>query len=81
MVLQGVLKTTREIKGVDMVRRDWCDLAKDLSSATLDVILSDNKTQEEVVEGIHDLLRSVAKDVRDGSVQLQKFAIHKVPIY
>lgn len=33
-------KITREIKGLDMVRRDWCPLSKAVSEKVLSEILS-----------------------------------------
>jgi DNA polymerase alpha subunit A len=33
-------KVTREIKGLDMVRRDWCPLSKTVSEKVLSEILS-----------------------------------------
>ena len=36
---EGV-KFTREMKGLDIVRRDWCVISKELGSQVLDLILS-----------------------------------------
>ena len=32
----------KEVKGLDMVRRDWCALTKDIGHKMLDLILSDS---------------------------------------
>ena len=31
----------KEMKGLDMVRRDWCELSKDAGNFVLDTILND----------------------------------------
>ena len=48
----------KEAKGLDMVRRDWCGLAKDCGNFALDQILS-GKPCEEVVDAIHAKLQEV----------------------
>lgn len=48
----------KEAKGLDMVRRDWCGLAKDCGNFALDEILS-GKSCEEVVDAIHAKLQEV----------------------
>ena len=48
----------KEAKGLDMVRRDWCGLAKDCGNFALDRILS-GQPCEEVVDAIHAKLQEV----------------------
>ena len=48
----------QEQKGLDMVRRDWCPLSKDVGNFALREILS-AKPKEEVVAAIHDHLHKV----------------------
>lgn len=72
----GTTKLHRETKGLDLVRRDWCDLSKEISSHVLDLILSE-KNREEVVEEIHEYLRSVGAKIRNGEVPVAKFVINK----
>ena len=48
----------QEQKGLDMVRRDWCPLSKDVGNFALREILS-AKPKEEVVTAIHDHLTKV----------------------
>ena len=38
----------KEIKGLDMVRRDWCELSKQIGNCVLDEILS-GKSRENIV--------------------------------
>ena len=48
----------QEQKGLDMVRRDWCPLSKDVGNFALREILS-AKPKEDVVAAIHDHLNKV----------------------
>ncbi|KAI9303501.1 DNA polymerase family B-domain-containing protein [Cunninghamella echinulata] len=72
----GELVETVETKGLDLVRRDWCDLSHDVSSHVLELILS-NLDREEVVEKIHAYLREVGDQIRNNEVPLEKFVINK----
>ncbi len=65
-----------EAKGLDMVRRDWCPLAKQASQFCLDQILS-GKPREEVVGAIHDHLSTLGAAVRDGTVPLGRYVVTK----
>lgn len=69
-----VLET--ETKGLDLVRRDWCQLSKDIGLRCLEKILSGQET-EEVVASIHEDCTNVAKSMRNGEVPLEKFSITK----
>ena len=65
-----------EAKGLDMVRRDWCPLAKQASQFCLDQILS-GKPREEVIGAIHEHLGNLGEAVRNGTVPLNKFVVTK----
>ncbi|PSS30744.1 DNA polymerase alpha catalytic subunit like [Actinidia chinensis var. chinensis] len=65
-----------ERKGLDMVRRDWSLLSKELGDDCLDQILSD-RPSEDVVESIHSKLQKVQEDMRNGQVALEKYVITK----
>ena len=69
-----VLET--ETKGLDLVRRDWCQLSKDIGLRCLEKILSGTET-EEVVVSIHEDCTEVARSMRAGEVELSKFTITK----
>ncbi len=73
----GVLSETREVKGLDLVRRDWCTLSKELGLEVLDIILGPKKEREEVVERIHTLLAAKGGDMRGGRVRLEGYVITK----
>jgi DNA polymerase alpha subunit A len=72
----GTIEIEKETKGLDMVRRDWCGLSKDVGHFVLDHVLSGND-RESVVSAIHQELQRIAKDVRDGNVALDKYVITK----
>ncbi|CAK9159461.1 unnamed protein product [Ilex paraguariensis] len=65
-----------ERKGLDMVRRDWSLLSKELGDFCLSQILSGGSC-EDVVESIHNSLRKVQEDMRNGQVPLEKYVITK----
>ncbi|WFC99288.1 DNA-directed DNA polymerase [Malassezia yamatoensis] len=69
-------KTSTEIKGLDMKRREYCQLSKNVSSYVLDQILSGEAT-EIVVEKIHEYLEQVGNDVRQNKIPLEDLIIYK----
>ncbi|KAI8601789.1 DNA polymerase family B-domain-containing protein [Dissophora ornata] len=74
----GNYQTVIETKGLDMVRRDWCDLSKEVSNYALTQILSsDNQDREQVVENIHSYLRRVGEETRKGLIPIDKFIVNK----
>ncbi|KAF8884051.1 DNA polymerase alpha catalytic subunit [Gymnopilus junonius] len=69
-------KTSIEVKGLDMKRREYCNLSKNASGYVLDQILSGEAT-ENVVENIHDYLTTLGEEVRTGKRPLDEFIIFK----
>ncbi|KNA17466.1 hypothetical protein SOVF_079750 [Spinacia oleracea] len=65
-----------ERKGLDMVRRDWSLLSKQVGDFCLSQILSGGSC-EDVVESIHSYLMKVAEEMRKGEVPLKKYEITK----
>ncbi|XP_057948989.1 DNA polymerase alpha catalytic subunit isoform X3 [Malania oleifera] len=65
-----------ERKGLDIVRRDWSLLSKELGDFCLSQILSGGSC-EDVVESIHNSLMKVQEDMRNGEVALEKYIITK----
>lgn len=65
-----------EQKGLDIVRRDWCPLSKDVGNFALRAILI-GQPREEVVNAIHEHLGDVKEKVLAGLVPLNKFIITK----
>ncbi|KDR67668.1 hypothetical protein GALMADRAFT_146949 [Galerina marginata CBS 339.88] len=69
-------KTSTEVKGLDMKRREYCNLSKDVSQYVLNQILSGEAT-ENVVENIHEYLTTIGEDVRNGKIKVDSFIIFK----
>lgn len=67
---------TQEMKGLDMVRRDWCALAKDTGTFVVSQILSGD-SREAVLEAIHSRLMEIGNAVRAGEIPLEAFQITK----
>lgn len=66
-----------ESKGLDLVRRDWCELSHDTSNYVLEQILSGDG-REEVVDRILKFLSVVGEQVKQGTIPLSKYVINKV---
>ena len=66
----------QELKGLDLVRRDWCIQSKDTGRFVADQILSGEDT-EIVVNNIHAHLEELAKRMRSGELPLEKYTITK----
>jgi len=65
-----------EQKGLDIVRRDWCQLSRDVGQFCLEQILS-GRDAEDVTEALHSHLRAVRAQVAAGEVPLDKFVVTK----
>ncbi|CAB4018703.1 DNA polymerase alpha catalytic subunit-like, partial [Paramuricea clavata] len=72
----GTFHESKETKGLDIVRRDWCQLAKDAGNYVLDQILS-AEARDTIVENIAEYLSKVGEDVQGGNLALEKFVINK----
>jgi DNA polymerase alpha subunit A len=66
-----------EVKGLDMKRREYCALSKEVSSKLLHEILF-GEDQDLVLNKIHDYLRELTKKMKDFSIPLQKYVIYTV---
>ncbi|XP_076246805.1 DNA polymerase alpha catalytic subunit isoform X2 [Calliopsis andreniformis] len=72
----GQVELTQEHKGLDIVRRDWCQLACDVGKKILDQLLSD-QSNENRLEQIFNMLQNVAKNVKENQVSLSSLVITK----
>ncbi|XP_071838856.1 DNA polymerase alpha catalytic subunit-like [Apostichopus japonicus] len=72
----GTVTYNKELKGLDIVRRDWCDLAKDVGNYAIQQILSVD-SRETIVENIHTRLMEISEQVNKGEISLEKFEIRK----
>lgn len=66
-----------EVKGLDMKRREYCALSKEVSSRLLNDILS-GEDPEVVVGKIHEYLRELSANMRDEKIPAQKYIIFTV---
>jgi DNA polymerase alpha subunit A len=68
----------KELKGLDLVRRDWCIQSKDTGRYVLDQILSvTGQEVDSVVGNIYTHLEELAQKMRAGELPLDKFTITK----
>ncbi|XP_069746281.1 DNA polymerase alpha catalytic subunit isoform X2 [Narcine bancroftii] len=68
--------TKQELKGLDIVRRDWCDLAKDTGNYVISQILSD-QMRDTILENIQKKLTEIQESVINNSIPLKCFEINK----
>ena len=64
-----------EVKGLDMKRREYCGLSKEISNRLLQEILSGNDT-ELSISHIHAYLREISEKMRKEEVPIPKYIIH-----
>ncbi|XP_041067898.1 DNA polymerase alpha catalytic subunit isoform X1 [Carcharodon carcharias] len=72
----GRYVTKQELKGLDIVRRDWCGLAKEIGNYVISQILSD-QPRDTIVENIQNKLTEIQESVVNGSVSQSQFEINK----
>eukprot|EP00178_Gracilaria_changii_P017202 TRINITY_DN491_c0_g1_i1.p1 TRINITY_DN491_c0_g1~~TRINITY_DN491_c0_g1_i1.p1 ORF type:complete len:1536 (-),score=250.71 TRINITY_DN491_c0_g1_i1:9728-14335(-) len=69
-------KTVREVKGIDLVRHDWCDLSHEASDHFLDQIFHNQSTNiDDAVGNILSYLSNLASRVKSNEVSLSKYVI------
>jgi DNA polymerase alpha subunit A len=69
-------KLTEEHKGLDLVRRDWCDLSKEIGKSLLKLILS-NKSKDEIINLIFALLNEVTDKMDKNEYPISYYQIVK----
>ncbi|KFM69471.1 DNA polymerase alpha catalytic subunit, partial [Stegodyphus mimosarum] len=72
----GQIISKEEIKGLDIVRRDWSQLAKDAGQYVIKEILS-AKSKDEIIGNIHSHLKSLGEAVKEGRKPLSDYIIYK----
>ncbi|CAN9506180.1 unnamed protein product [Ophioblennius macclurei] len=73
---EGRYSVKQELKGLDIVRRDWCDLAKECGNYVIGQILSD-QSRDAIVENIQKHLIEIGEKVASGDIPLSHYEIHK----
>ncbi|KAK5714967.1 DNA-directed DNA polymerase alpha catalytic subunit pol1 [Elasticomyces elasticus] len=71
----GVWREKMEVKGLDMRRREYCQLSKDTSTDLLNFLLS-GEDPEKVVSQIHEYLRALGDKMRAQIVPAHKYTIY-----
>jgi DNA polymerase alpha subunit A len=66
----------KEMKGLDLVRRDWCIQSKETGRFVIDQILSGREC-ELVVDTIHQHMEELANKMRNDELPLDKYVITK----
>jgi DNA polymerase alpha subunit A len=69
-----------EVKGLDMRRREYCQLSKETSTKLLTFLLSGDDS-ETVINNIHNHLRELANNMREFKIPVQKYTIFTVRSY
>ncbi|KAL1968603.1 hypothetical protein VTN77DRAFT_1813 [Rasamsonia byssochlamydoides] len=64
-----------EVKGLDMKRREYCALSKEVSSKLLTEILS-GEDSELVLNKVHDYLRDLTTKMKEYAIPVQKYVIY-----
>lgn len=64
-----------EVKGLDMRRREYCALSKEISKHLLDEILSGDDI-EMAVARIHEYLRDISAKMREQTIPIPKYIIY-----
>ncbi|KKZ63758.1 DNA polymerase alpha subunit A [[Emmonsia] crescens] len=64
-----------EVKGLDMKRREYCALSKEVSSKLLNEILS-GEDPDVVLAKVHDYLREITEKMKEYTIPVQKYVIY-----
>lgn len=71
-----IVKYGQELKGLDLVRRDWCIQSRETGRYVTEQILS-GEENEILVSNIYNHLESVATKMRSNELELEKYTITK----
>lgn len=75
-VKNGELECRQELKGLDIVRRDWSQISVMAGHAVLDELLSD-KPLDERIDNIHAKLEKIRDDINNDDIPLNLLTITK----
>lgn len=73
--IDGKIVDKMEVKGLDLKRREYCNLSKEVSSQLLNEILSGDES-EIVIARIHEYLRDISTKMREGCIPTAKYTIY-----
>ncbi|ELP86600.1 DNA polymerase, putative [Entamoeba invadens IP1] len=69
-------ETKRELKGLDVVRREWCLFSKEIGNYCINLILKD-EGKEKTLHDLENYFKKIASDLRGGKVDIAKLVIVK----
>ena len=72
----GKLNTIREVKGIDLVRRDWSLLSKEACNVLLNTLFSDIP-RDEFRSQVGQYLTTLAAQMKAGSIPLESYCVTK----
>ncbi|KAL1512623.1 hypothetical protein ABEB36_002186 [Hypothenemus hampei] len=72
----GKIKEEKELKGLDIVRRDWSELVSGVGNSILDQIFTDQSEDDRILN-ILNYLKKITEDLNEGRVPLQLLIITK----
>lgn len=72
----SVIETTLELKGLDMVRRDWAPVAGNTAKLILDEIMSEQPLDDKIYKSVN-ILNEVAARLKGGHIPLKELMITK----
>jgi DNA polymerase alpha subunit A len=68
----------QEVKGIDMVRRDWCVMSKSMGGVILEQLLSPTvKSKEDSLLWLEEYLRHIGKQMDANAIPLSEYVITK----
>uniref|UniRef100_A0A915KY41 DNA-directed DNA polymerase n=1 Tax=Romanomermis culicivorax TaxID=13658 RepID=A0A915KY41_ROMCU len=67
---------TKQIKGLDIIRRDWSIISIESGEYVLNEILSE-RGLDEILDNIHQFLSNLGQEIRNGNVPREKYVIKK----
>ncbi|EAZ62837.2 DNA-directed DNA polymerase alpha Required for mitotic DNA synthesis, premeiotic DNA synthesis, recombination, and full sporulation [Scheffersomyces stipitis CBS 6054] len=71
----GEISTTLEVKGLDMRRREYCQLSKEISAFVLMKILSD-LDPEKALGDVYDYLEEMSGKIKNNEIAVDKYKIN-----
>jgi len=74
--LHSETNVKKEMKGLDIVRRDWSKLAKSVGEKVVDLILNSNE-REDLVNDVVGTLNELAENLKENKIPMEYFEILK----
>lgn len=72
-----VAKYKIELKGLDIVRRDWSGITKTTGERLVELVLSKDLNSDDILSRVYDYLEGLKADMDQGKIPIDKFTIFK----